>query len=56
MQQFETEVYKLPAPETPKEIKDYVKKLKSYNGDINGVGYDSVLNSELVQKYTKGQD
>lgn len=51
----ELPTFKLPSPDTPKEIKDYVKSLNAYDGEIKGVGYDSVLNSEMVSKHRKGQ-
>jgi hypothetical protein len=53
--QYELPAFKLPSPNTPKVIKDYVKNLKAYDGEIKGVGYDSVLNSEMVKKHRKGQ-
>jgi hypothetical protein len=53
--QYELPAFKLPSPDTPNEIKDYVKSLKAYDGEIEGVGYDSVLNSEIVEKHWKGQ-
>ncbi len=53
--EFELKSFKLPSPETPKMIKDYVRKLKPFKGKVEGVGLDSVLNSEIVEKYKKGQ-
>ena len=52
--EFGLTAYKLPSPETPKRIKDFVRKLKAFDGDIQGVSFDNVLNSEIVEKYTKG--
>ena len=43
--------YKLPAPEAPKEVKDFVRSLSSFHGTKGGIAADRVLNSELVQKY-----
>lgn len=49
--EFELTAFKLPAPDTPKEIKNYIKNQQPFNGKITRIGYDSVLNSELVKKY-----
>ena len=47
---FEVKSFKLPAPDTPQIVKDYVKKLKPFTGEVARIGFDSVLNAELVSK------
>lgn len=49
--EFGLEAFKLPTVDTPNEIKQYVKDLKPFQGNIKRVDNDSVLNSELVKKY-----
>ena len=48
---FDIAAYKLPTPQSPKAIKDYVRSLKPFLGNVEGVSHDSVLNRELVDKY-----
>lgn len=52
---FEFKTSKLPSPDTPKAVKDFVRGLNKFDGQVEGVRYDSVLNSELVLKYQRGQ-
>lgn len=55
LEDFEFKASKLPSPDTPKAVKDFVRSLKKFEGQVEGIGYDSVLNSELVLKYQRGQ-
>jgi hypothetical protein len=52
---FELRASKLPSPDTPKAVKDFVMSLKKFEGHVESVGYDSILNLELVLKYQRGQ-
>lgn len=52
---FELRTSKLPSPHTPKAVKDFVRSLEKFEGQVEGIGFDSVLNSELVQKYQRSQ-
>lgn len=49
--EFGLRAYKLPCLVTPKEIKEFVRKLKPFVGDIVNVAADSVLNQEIVSIY-----
>jgi hypothetical protein len=49
--EFGRAAFKLPTPDTPQAIKHYVRNLEPFEGNITRLGYDSVLNSELVKKY-----
>lgn len=42
--------FKLPAPDTPEPIKDFVRKLRPFEGTKEGIALDSVLNTELAEK------
>ncbi len=42
--------YRLPRPEVGKSLTDFVRSLKAFKGQIEGVGSDSVLNIELVDQ------
>lgn len=48
---FEFPCYKLPSPDTPKMVKNFVRGLAPFKGKVEGIGLDSVLDLELVQKY-----
>ena len=48
IQNVEILAYKLPNPNTPQFIKKYVSKLSAFEGSIEAVKIDSVLNAELV--------
>ncbi len=50
---FEMRSFKLPAPDTPQIVKDYVTKLKPFTGKVARIGFDSILNTELVSKYKR---
>ncbi len=43
------EAFKLPNPETPGFIKRYISGLTAFDGQIEGIAIDSVLNQELVE-------
>lgn len=45
---FEFEAFKLPAPETPSLVKEFVRNLKKFDGSAMGVGNDQVVNLELL--------
>ncbi len=46
-------VVKLPAPQSPEKVKAFVRGLPSFQGNWEGLAFDSVLNQELVEKYLK---
>lgn len=48
---FDLSAYKLPVNNLPKTIVGFVKGLEKFEGQIEGIGADQVLNSELVDKY-----
>jgi len=52
---LELKTSKLPSPDTPKFVKNFVRNLNKFHGKVEGVGYDSVLNLELVLKYQRDQ-
>lgn len=41
--------FKLPSPKTPGFIKKYVSKLESFEGEIEALAIDTVLNQELLK-------
>lgn len=45
--------FQLPAPDTPSELKDFVRSLKPSKQKIEGIGADQVLDMELVEKHRK---
>lgn len=49
--EFELPAYKLPTPDTPSNIKDFVRKQTAYQGTTEGIGIDQVLNAELVEQH-----
>ena len=50
---FELEAFKLPVTEIPKAIKQFVTGLSKFEGQVEGIGSDLVLNQELIEKYKK---
>jgi len=48
---FEIDAYELPTPSTPPEIRNFVRNLKPFRGERDGVPMDDLLNRELVEKH-----
>jgi hypothetical protein len=47
--ELEFDAFRLPAPDTPRLVKDYVKSLKKFDGLLQGISNDQILNSELME-------
>lgn len=47
---FELPVYKLPAPKSPEEIRNYVRRLKPYAEKLEGWPMDKIIDQELVDE------
>ena len=50
--QYELEAYDLPYPETPNKIINFVSNLKATKDKTERFSEDTILNLELVKKYS----